>query len=299
MTTWLVTGAGGMLGRAVVAALAAAGVTDVCAASRADLDITDGPAVREAVSGRDVVVNTAAWTDVDRAEIEEVAATAVNGFAVETLARSCRTGGARLIQLSTDYVFDGTAPGPYRENAPVAPVNAYGRGKLVGEQALAAVLPDRGYVVRTAWLYGVGGRSFVDTMMRRAEIGHAVSVIDDQYGAPTWCGALAERIVALGRAAMSGRAKAGIYHGTAGGETTWYGVARAVYTAVGADPSLVSPTDTTSYRRTAPRAARRPAYAVLGQDRWATAGFDALPHWQTQLAEGLAAMRAARGDSAG
>ncbi|HET6532824.1 MAG TPA: sugar nucleotide-binding protein, partial [Actinoplanes sp.] len=159
---WLVTGAGGMLGHDLCAVLARAGEADVVAATRADLDVTDAAAVRAAVAGADVVVNAAGWTDVDGAETAEEAATAVNGHAVRALAEAA---GARLIHISTDYVFDGTATDPYPEDARPAPINAYGRSKLVGERA---VLATGGYVVRTAWLYGAHGPNFVRTMLRLA-----------------------------------------------------------------------------------------------------------------------------------
>src|SRR5205814_3453958 len=134
--------------------------------------------------------------------------------------------GDRLFHISTDYVFDGAATAPYPEDAPPAPVNAYGRSKLVGERA---ALAGGGYVVRTAWLYGAHGRNFVSTMLRLAAQRETVDVVTDQHGQPTWSSALAEQLVALGEAAVSGRAAPGIYHGTAGGETTWYGLARAVF----------------------------------------------------------------------
>ncbi|MBX6722755.1 MAG: sugar nucleotide-binding protein, partial [Dactylosporangium sp.] len=145
MTRWLVTGAGGMLGHDVVAALAGA---DVTALARVDLDLTDTGAVADAVSGHDVVVNTAAWTDVDGAERDEAAATAVNGTAVAGLVEACAKTGAVLLHVSTDYVFSGEATRPYAEDAPTSPINAYGRSKLVGERAVLAY--PKGYVVRTA-----------------------------------------------------------------------------------------------------------------------------------------------------
>ncbi len=214
---WLVTGAGGMLGRDLCAVLAEAGEADVVPATRAALDITDPAAVRAAVAGVDVVVNAAGWTDVDGAEAAEEAATAVNGHAVGELARACAAAGARLFHISTDYVFDGAATVPYPEDGAPAPVNAYGRGKLAGERgALAA----GGYVVRTAWLYGAHGRNFVSTMLRLGGERETVEVVADQEGPPTWSYALAAQVVALAGAAAAGRAAPRIYHGTAGGQTS-------------------------------------------------------------------------------
>jgi len=267
---WLVTGAGGMLGRDLCTVLAEAGQADVVAATRADLDVTDPAAVRDAVTGADVVLNAAAWTDVDGAETAEEAATAVNGHAVRTLAD---VAGGRLIHLSTDYVFDGAATTPYPEDTPQAPVNAYGRGKAVGERA---VLAAGGYVVRTAWLYGAHGPNFVRTMLRLAAERDTLDVVDDQQGPPTWSYALARQIVALAGAAADGTAAPGAYHGTAAGSTTWFGLARAVFAEAGLDPERVRPTTSDRFRRPA----RRPAYSVLGHGRWAGTGVAALPEWR-------------------
>ena len=287
MTGWLVTGAGGMLGRDL-AELLADRADAVTARSRAELDITDAAAVKAAVAGHDVVINAAAWTDVDGAETAEAAAAAVNGHGVATLAEACAATGARLLHVSTDYVFDGTAGGPYPEDAATAPGNAYGRGKLLGEQAVARLLPGTGYVVRTAWLYGAHGRNFVATMLRLAAERETVDVVADQHGQPTWTRALAGRLLALGDAALARRAPPGVYHGTASGETTWHGLARAVFELSGLDPSRVRPITSAEFARLRPAAARRPANSVLGHGRWAAAGLPPLPHWRDMLAEALA-----------
>ncbi|HEY8453326.1 MAG: dTDP-4-dehydrorhamnose reductase [Micromonosporaceae bacterium] len=277
MTRWLVTGAAGMLGRDLVTV--AGGYGEVTAATRADLDITDRAALADAVRSHDVVVNAAAWTGVDDAETDEAAATAVNGHAVADLARACAATGARLIQISTDYVFDGRRRTPYPENARPRPLNAYGRSKLVGERAVMRLLPRTGYVVRTAWLYGAHGDNFVATMRRLALQGGTAEVVDDQHGQPTWTRMLAAQVVALGEAAVRGDAPAGVYHGTASGSTTWYGLAREVFALVGADPDRVRPTTSDRY----PRPAARPAYSVLGHDRWRAAGVPPQPEWHEQL----------------
>ncbi|TNH29761.1 dTDP-4-dehydrorhamnose reductase [Micromonospora orduensis] len=281
MTRLLVTGAGGMLGRDLVTVLETRPDLKVTAAARADLDVTDPTAVRAAVAGHDVVINAAAWTNVDGAEVDEAAATAVNGHGVANLAAACATGGTRLIQVSTDYVLAGDADSPYPEDAPTAPVNAYGRGKLVGEQAVARLLPDTGYVVRTAWLYGAHGPNFVATMLRLAEQREHLDVVDDQHGQPTWSYRLAERLVALADAALDGRAAPGVYHGTCAGQTTWYGLARAAFTLAGLDPDRIRPTTSDRYPRPAPR----PAYSVLGHSRWAVAGLPPFPDWHSTLVD--------------
>jgi dTDP-4-dehydrorhamnose reductase len=284
VTSWLVTGARGMLGQDVLAALAASGETEVTAlAGRAALDLTDPEAVRAAVAGHDVVVNCAAWTDVDGAEAAEAEATAVNGVGVRHLAAACAASGARLLHLSTDYVLPGDATEPCPEDAPTGPVNAYGRSKLVGEQAVLELLPQTGYVVRTAWLYGEHGANFVATMLKLAAQRDTLAVVDDQHGQPTWSAQLAERLVALGRASVAGTAPAGTYHGTASGQTTWFGLARAVFELAGLDPERVGPTSSDAF----PRPAKRPSYSVLGHDAWKAAGFEPLPDWHEALTEAL------------
>ena len=292
---WLVTGAAGMLGRDMCTVLAQAGEHAVTAATRADLDLLDPDAVRAAVAGHDVVVNTAAWTDVDGAEADEPAATAVNGSAVADLASACARTGAYLFHLSTDYVFAGDATSPYPEDAPTAPVNAYGRSKLVGERAVLAQLPDRGYVLRTAWLYSPYGRNFVTTMLRLARERDTVDVVADQAGQPTWSYALAAQLVALAGAAVAGHGPPGVYHATASGQTTWYGLARAVFQEAGLDPDRVRPTTSDRFPRPAPR----PGYSVLGHGRWAAAGIPALPDWRGMLSQALSTPGTAAGTTAG
>jgi dTDP-4-dehydrorhamnose reductase len=277
----LVTGAGGMLGRDLCAVLAGRPHT---ALTRQQLDITDPDAVRAAVGGHDVVLNAAGWTDVDGAETAEEAATAVNGTGVADLAAACAATGAILVHVSTDYVFPGDGTAPYPEDAPTAPVNAYGRGKLAGERAALAA---GAYVVRTAWLYGAYGRNFVSTMLRLAAERDTVEVVDDQRGQPTWSYALAQRLVELAGAARRGTAPPGAYHGTASGETTWYGLARAVFAEAGLDPDRVRPTTSDRFVRPA----RRPAYSVLGHDRWAAAGMKPMDDWRDMLRAALPSLR--------
>jgi dTDP-4-dehydrorhamnose reductase len=280
---WLVTGAAGMLGRDLTALLGRDADREVTALDRAALDITDPGAVASAVAGHDVVVNAAAWTDVDGAESDEAAATAVNGTAVTHLAAACAATGARLLQVSTDYVFAGDGTAPYREDAPTDPINAYGRGKLAGERAVLEALPATGYVVRTAWLHGEHGPNFVATMLRLAADRDTLSVVDDQRGQPTWSLALAARLIELGDAALAGGAPAGGYHGTASGSTTWFGLARAVFELAGLDPERVRPTTSADFVRPA----ARPAYSVLAHDRWAAAGLEPMADWRVTLEEAM------------
>jgi dTDP-4-dehydrorhamnose reductase len=272
---WLITGAGGMLGTDVVAVLDALAGEDVVAADRTRLDVTDLAAVRAAVAGVDVVINAAAWTDVDGAEAAEDSAYAVNATGAGNLAIAAGDAGARLVHVSTDYVFAGTADAPYAEDAPLAPRSAYGRTKAAGEQAVRALLPERSLIVRTAWVYGAHGGNFVRTMARLAGEREHVDVVDDQTGAPTWSRELAGLLVELVRRG----APAGIYHGTSGGATTWCGLARAVFEELGLDPSRVRPTTTDRF----PRPAARPAYSVLGHDALRAAGIEPLGDWREML----------------
>ena len=278
---WLVTGAAGMLGSDVVAALAADGA-EVTAASHADLDITDLDAVAAAVPGHDVVVNTAAWTDVDGAEQAEAAAARVNADGPAHLAAACARSDARLVHVSTDYVFSGDAREPYPEDATPAPQTAYGRTKLAGERAVLATLPHRSVVVRTAWLYGQQGRSFVATVARLAAERDTVEVVDDQWGQPTWSWQVARRLVEVARTPSL----TGVLHATNAGATTWCGVARAVFEELGLDPARVRPTSTERFPRPAPR----PRYSVLGHARWASTPFPPLPPWRAALRAALPAV---------
>lgn len=279
---WLVVGAGGMLGQDLSALLAAEGVA-YDALTRAELDVTDPEAVKAAVSGYDVVANAAAWTDVDGAETHEEAASAINGAAVRNLAAACADSGARMLHLSTDYVFPGDATEPIAEDAPTSPLNAYGRSKLIGEQAVLELLPESGYVVRTAWLYGKHGKNFVATILNAATQRDFLDVVDDQQGQPTSTPALARQLLTLGQAAYAEKAPSGIYHGTCSGQTTWFGLARAAFEITGLDPERVRPTTSDKFLRPAPR----PAYSVLGHERWAAAGLAPMPDWHDALREYL------------
>ncbi len=286
MTRWLVTGAAGQLGHDVVSALEDVTDASVTALSRSDLDITDGGAADRAVAAHDVVVNAAAWTDVDGAETAEDEAYAVNTTGPANLAAASARHGARLLHVSTDYVFAGNGSAPYAEDAAPAPRSAYGRTKLAGEQAVLAAAAES-YVVRTAWVYGEHGRNFVATMLRLADGDGLVDVVADQRGSPTWSADLARALVELGSAPT---AAPGVYHCTNAGHTTWWGLARAVFAAAGADPERVRPTTAAALARPAVR----PAYGVLAADRWAAAGLTPMRPWEDALAEALPRLLARR-----
>ena len=278
----LVIGSNGQLGSDLIELLEARHGTAVLGQDLPDIDITD-PASVELVFGGfdpDLVINCAAWTAVDDAEAHEEAALRVNGLGPEIIATECRKAGAWLVQVSTDYVFDGRATAPYAENATPDPQSAYGRTKLAGELAVAAVLPDSHYIVRTAWLYGRRGANFVRTMARLEAERETVSVVDDQRGQPTYSLDLAEQIIRLSEL----RPAAGTFHGTNSGEVTWYGLTRELFALMGADPDRVLPVTSAEFVRPAPR----PAYSVLGHERWASVGMEPMRPWRQALADAWA-----------
>jgi dTDP-4-dehydrorhamnose reductase len=263
----LVTGAAGMLGHDVTAAAARAG-HDVTPLSRRELDVTDAAAVRAAVAAArpDAIVNCAAWTDVDGAEGNEEAATAINGAGAGNVAAA----GAFVVQLSTDYVFDGRASEPYRESAATNPQSAYGRSKLAGEHAVAHAAPGAHAIVRTSWLFGEHGGNFVATMLRLASERDALSVVDDQVGCPTFTGHLATALVAIAEQRLGG-----IRHVAGSGSCSWHDLAAAAFAATGVHVALAR-------GRTADlgRPAPRPAYSVLRSEHPDT---PRLPPWQEGL----------------
>jgi dTDP-4-dehydrorhamnose reductase len=266
----MVTGAQGMLGTDAVTRLRADG-HDVTEHTRQSLDLSDVDAVVAAVRGHDVVWNCAAWTAVDDAETEEDAALAVNGVAPGILAAAAAEAGARLVQISTDYVFAGDATEPYAEEAPTDPRSAYGRTKQVGERAVRAGLPDAHLIVRTAWLYGAHGGCFPRTIARVAAERGGVAVVDDQVGQPTWTRDVADLVVRL----VDAEAPAGTYHATSSGQTSWFDFARRVVAAAGLDPEIVTPTDSAAFPRPAPR----PAYSVLGHAALERVGVTPIGDW--------------------
>ena len=259
-----------------------------------DLDVTDPFAVKDMVGTwarllrsdspdhELVVVNAAAYTAVDAAETDEDSAYAVNASAPALLADACRRVGARLLHVSTDYVFPGDRVDgpPYDVDDPTGPRSAYGRTKLAGEQAVRELHPDGGTVVRTAWLYGATGPNFVKTMVRLEQAQDTVAVVEDQRGSPTWSRDLAAGLIALARST----APAGTYHCTNAGQTTWHGFTRAIFEELGADPSRVTPTTSQAYPRPAPR----PSYSVLSPRAWEQAGLPARRGWREALAEAFA-----------
>lgn len=271
---WLVVGSNGMLGTELINLLTG---RDVIGLDLPEVDITDPVSTDSAVEGFDIVVNCAAWTAVDEAETHEAAAFRVNALGPSNLASSCRRHGNRMVQISTDYVFDGESALPYAEDALPNPLSAYGRTKLAGEWATRAALPDGSWVLRTAWLYGANGPNFVKTMASLERQRGELAVVDDQRGQPTWARDLAGRIVA----AVDRDVPPGIYHATNGGETTWWGFARMIFELLGAEPDRITPTTTDQF----PRPAHRPANSTLAHERWREVGIEPMRSWQDALKE--------------
>jgi dTDP-4-dehydrorhamnose reductase len=273
----LVTGASGMLGVDVIAAARSRG-HECVGLPRAQLDVTD-PSAAAAVIARvapDVVVNCAAWTDVEGAELTEPAALAVNGTGAGNLARAATGAGAQLVQVSTDYVFDGTATRPYVESDPTRALSAYGRTKLAGEHEVAAASPEHA-IVRTAWLFGPGGKNFVTTMLLLAAgAGEELAIVTDEVGCPTYTGHLAPRLIELAE-----RHDGGIFHLAGAGHCSRNEFAKTIFETGGLSLRV---TETTQAELVPPMLAPRPAWSVLGSER----GIEPLPNWR----EGLAAYRA-------
>ncbi len=288
----LVTGAQGQLGRELLLRGQRQGFA-VTGLGRAELDIADAAAVERAVAAAapQIVVNAAAYTAVDLAESEPERAFAINADGPRHLARACAAHGLPLIHVSTDYVFDGTKSGGYREDDPVAPLNVYGASKEAGERAVREELAAH-LILRTSWVYGAHGRNFVLTMLQLADKQDLLKVVGDQHGCPTSAADLAEAILVLSRRAGSGDEGWGTFHFAGAGVTSWHGFAVAVMelcrSAGGAAPRVV-PITTAEF----PRPARRPASSVLDCARiGAVHGIVPRP-WREALADVGRELRAA------
>jgi dTDP-4-dehydrorhamnose reductase len=286
--TILVVGSSGQVAQSLVAAGRVAGA-DVVALGRPELDLAHTASL-QAVMGRvrpAVIINAAAYTTVDRAESEPDAAHAINAAGAGRLAEHCARAGVPLVHLSTDYVFDGHKVGAYTEADAVAPINAYGRSKLVGEVLVAAKCPQH-IVVRTSWVFSRHGTNFVRTMLRLAESRREVRVVDDQVGCPTYAPHLAEVVLALahrlaGRASTTPDSIWGIYHAAGHGETTWCGFAHEIFrcSARGGGPkAAVRPVRSQDF----PTVAARPRNSRLDCSKLARVFGLALPDWQDGVA---------------
>ena len=275
----LVTGAGGQVGRALLASVP--GGIEVFGLGHSDLDLASARAVEECLQRQmpDAVVNAAAYTAVDKAESEPDQAAAVNARGPAHLAAAARKVRARVIHLSTDFVFDGRASRPYRPDSATGPLSVYGRTKLDGERAVLAMYPERSLILRTAWIYDAAGKNFVCTMLRLMRAQGAVRVVSDQVGSPTAAQSVAEviwRLIARGDTA-------GIHHWTDAGVASWYDLAvavaeEAVRLGLLATEPTVTPIRTEDY----PTPARRPAYSVLDTSSLASVAGPPV-HWRKML----------------
>jgi dTDP-4-dehydrorhamnose reductase len=279
----VITGAGGLLGTVLAARARRAG-REVLALTSAQCDVTDAAAPARHVGVSDVVINCAAFTKVDDAEREADRAHAVNATGAGNVARACAEAGARMIHVSTDYVFDGDfrggEPRPYDVDDETNPLSVYGRSKLAGEQAVLSELPTA-HVVRTAWIYSGGdGSDFVAVMRRKAAEGATVDVVADQIGSPTYVGDLVGALLEVADGGVSGP----VLHAVNDGPASRFDQARAVYELIGADPEKVRPVGSDQHPRPAPR----PPYSSLSARRSTEAGMTPLRHWREALAAALA-----------
>ena len=279
--TWLITGGSGQLGNAVSEELGDRGILSRSWGSQ-DLDISKGPIVRDFISqlSPTVIINCAAWTDVDGAESGEPQASRVNRDGAENIAMAAQHCGAKLIHLSTDYVFSGEGKTPWQVDDRIDPQSAYGRTKADGESRVLAIYPENASIVRTAWLYSPWGKNFAKTMTRLALKGDGeVRVVNDQMGQPTSAIDLAKQLVELGLS----NSPAGIYHGTNSGEATWFEFAQKIFGLVGADVIRVVPVSSSEY----PRPAKRPTYSVLSHDAWTKTSVKPMRDWRIALEEAM------------
>lgn len=279
----LVVGANGQVGRAWHGLLAAHRIAHHVV-DFPEIDLADAASVASVVgAGFTHVVNCAAWTDVDGAEADEAGATAINATGVGVLADACRAKGAHLLHYSTDYVFDGSASAPYAIDADAAPVNAYGRSKLAGEEALKAS-GVAFTLIRTSWVYSPWGKNFVRTIADLAETRELLRVVDDQRGCPT----SAEHLASTSLALLAG-GRSGTWHVTDAGACSWYELASHVVELTGA-ACRVEPCTTAEF----PRPAARPAYGVLDVSLTEST-IGPLPHWRASVAGVLRRSPASRG----
>ncbi len=277
----LITGSNGQLGTELVSRYLDRAQEEVFVGNLPDLDITSEESVASIFANvaPDLVINCAAWTAVDAAEEKEREAFAVNAEGPAILAQYCARVGARMVQISTDYVFAGDAREPYAESAHAEPVTAYGRTKLAGENFVRELLPENHIIIRTAWLYSQTGHNFVKTIIRSQKERGTLSVVTDQIGQPTSAVDLADQIISL----LDKFSGSGTFHGTNSGVTSWFEFARAIMSEIGQDPQRVLPTDSSSYVQLAPR----PAYSVLGHEGWASVGMEPMRDWRIALRDAI------------
>jgi len=279
--SWLVTGATGQLGIAIQLALKSSCVNYLPLSSK-ELDITNEARVNQVLEKYrpEVILNTAAWTDVDRAESQKDKVFDVNANGPKYLAQAAKKLSATFIQVSTDYVFSGRGKEPWQEFSATYPETIYGLSKLEGEKKVREYYPENSYVVRTAWLYSQHRSNFLKKMLKIAITSKdLVKVVSDQVGQPTYAKDLAEQIISLEKA----KPTPGIYHGTNSGQASWYEFAKEIFNLCGEDTSRVIPAKSSDYIRPA----KRPLYSVLGHAGWEQSNVPAMRNWKIALMEAL------------
>jgi dTDP-4-dehydrorhamnose reductase len=279
--TWLITGGSGQLGIAVSQELDKRNIAFNAWSSK-DLDISQKENVSVAIEklSPTVIINCAAWTDVDGAESHVMEASSVNSDGPENLALAAKLCHSKFIHISTDYVFSGEGYSPWQIADAMNPQTAYGRTKAQGESRVRESYPENSFTVRTAWLYSPWGKNFAKTMTKLAVKGYGeVRVVNDQVGQPTSAWDLAIHLVELGQS----NSPSGIYHGTNSGEATWYEFAQEIFKLAGADVGRITPISSSEY----PRPARRPSYSVLSHDSWANTSIKSMRDWRIALAKAM------------
>jgi len=281
-TSWLILGGSGQLGRTLQDHLVDQSI-EYFAPTRKVLDLTSATNVAECIDfyGPTVIVNCAAWTDVDKAENFESDALLVNGYAAEFIAKAAKKNNSILIQISTDYVFSGDGRKPWKESDPPKPKTAYGRTKEFAESVIREIYPENSYIFRTAWLYSKYGQNFAKTICFKAfKNKEIISVVNDQIGQPTLANDLSRQLVS----AMKHRIEPGIYHGTNSGQATWYDFATEIFTMIGQNTNRIKPITSNELQRPA----QRPKFSVLDHGEWDKYDFPKMRDWRIALQNSIA-----------
>lgn len=274
----LILGSNGQLGRSLTSSQWDTDV-EMLSLAREDLDITNFELVKSFLSENksDVVINATAWTNVPGAESDPSGAYKLNSEAVGNLASQCRSIGALLVHVSTDYVFDGKKQAPYTESDATSPLNVYGKSKLAGEMAIQNSGIKDFYIVRTSWLYSRYGKNFVKTIANKAVNGEASSISNDQFGVPTYAGDLAKGIQSL----ITSKPESGVYHFSNTDKTNWFEFGSAIYELLGKDLDLVTA------RATERGELLRPSYSVFDLSKWERSNLSPLIDWKVRLEDEL------------
>lgn len=274
---WLITGANGQLGRSFQEILTGQGF-EYIALSKSELDISDAALTKDLISDLkpSVVINAAAYTNVERAESEQDSAFGINKVGAANIAIASKGIGAKLIHFSTDYVFSGTKNSPWRVDDVTEPTSTYGRSKLSGEEEISRIYPENSLIIRTAWLYSRFGNNFYKTILNLAlKDSNTINVVSDQFGQPTNALDLADLVFS----AISNNVSAGVYHGTSSGESSWHEFAVEIFKLAGADSNRVQAISSKDYQAKA----SRPEFSVLDNSKWLDFGMKPLGPWQESV----------------